>query len=155
MKDKSEDTLYDLLHMDMWAIEIGLKNLTGNEAEFNTISYHIQQALEKCIKFQLEMEGVKYGFTHDLNVLLEYSESIKAKMPVDLWLELGMITMWEDRTRNVKGYRTPYPDILGVYPLVRKYIQDVGMEYAEFLKDGDDIRESVAMIWPYSTVEQE
>lgn len=135
MKDKSEDTLYDLLHMDMWAIDLCLRGLTGDETELNMISYLIQQALEKCIKFQLEMNGIKYDFTHNLTSLLDYSESVKAKMPVDLRLELGMITTWEAKSRYIKGYRTPYSAILRVYPLVKKYIQDVGNEYDESLKE--------------------
>lgn len=128
MSDRSEDTLLGFSEIDMHAADLMLKNLTGDEQELNVIAYHLQQALEKCIKFQLEMKGVNYKDTHDIEDLLDSSKDIKVGMNINLRAELASMSSWEFKTRYIKGYRVELESIKHVMPLIQEHIEKVKAE---------------------------
>lgn len=123
MSDRSEDTLLGFSEIDMHAADLMLKNLTGDEQELNVIAYHLQQALEKCIKFQLEMKGVNYKDTHDIEDLLDSSKDIKVGMNINLRAELASMSSWEFKTRYIKGYRVELESINTLCHLYRSTLK--------------------------------
>ena len=53
---------------------IALKNYRdslGDERELNYVGYWLQQATELCIKHHLELNGIRYSHTHDIEDLLD------------------------------------------------------------------------------------
>lgn len=123
MSDRSEDTLLGFSEIDMYTADLMLKNLTGDERELNVIAYHLQQALEKCIKFQLEMKGINYTDTHDIGDLLNSSRDIKVEMDINLRAELASMSSWEFKTRYIKGYRVGLKSIKQVMSLIQEHIE--------------------------------
>lgn len=128
MSDRSEDTLLGFSEIDMYTADLMLNNLTGDERELNVIAYHLQQALEKCIKFQLEMKGVQYEYTHNIGDLLDSSRDVKVGMDINLRAELASITSWESKTRYIKGYRVELESIKQIMPLIQEHIEKVKAE---------------------------
>lgn len=126
-----EATLFEIGSVDMWNSELILSHLTGDEIELNLASYHIEQALEKCIKFQLEMQGIRYNWTHDLSNLVEVSEKLSDEFPIELRAELGLIVAWESKTRYVKDYFVELRTINRVLPKVKAYISAVKEQYGD------------------------
>ena len=68
-------------------VAVMIRNQMGSdEAYLNYIGYHLQQAVELNLKYQLEMSGIEYPKTHDIE---DHSE---------------MFSLWEARTRYVLNY---------------------------------------------------
>ena len=51
-----------------------LKN--DDEGFLNVVGYHLQQTIELALKHNLEMNGIEYPKTHDINVLIEKSKNL-------------------------------------------------------------------------------
>lgn len=126
-----EATLFEIGSRDLWNSELILSHLTGDEIDLNLASYHIEQALEKCIKFQLEMREVKYKWTQDLSTLVEIKENISNAMPLELKAELGLIIAWESKTRYIKDYFLELRTINRVLPKVKAYLSTVKEKYGD------------------------
>lgn len=115
----------------MWTSGLILSHLTGDEIDLNLASYHIEQTLEKCIKFQLEMQGVKYERTQNISDLVEINEKIGDEMPLELKAELGLIIDWEGKTRYIKDYFVELRTINRVLPKVKAYLSTVKEKYGD------------------------
>ena len=107
----------DLLHRaskDLWLAKIALKHLTGDEFEYDVIGYHIQQAVEKLMKFILNENGIEFKKVHFIEQLCEQFDEEGLALPD--WVEQNsvMLSRWATETR--------YGDNLVV---VRKKMMDI------------------------------
>lgn len=80
---------------------------SDDEGFLNMIAYHLQQATELLIKWQLEEAGILYPRTHDLSALLDLAREKGTAVILDDWVEdhCDMLTVWEARSRYVLNYR--------------------------------------------------
>ena len=71
-----------------------------------TFGYHLQQAVELNLKYQLEMSGIEYPKTHDIDQLLRIGKENGADLLVTEYIEdhSEMFSLWEARTRYVLNY---------------------------------------------------
>lgn len=115
MKKLDKNSLLWMAEGDLKTSEQKLQLVGGDERDWNIAGYHIQQALEKCIKFQLERDGIGYAHTHDLYRLCEKNDKIKNNIPIELRAEFSMITDWEAKSSYVKGYFTELQSIKKSY----------------------------------------
>ena len=64
----NNETLFDKAKQNLKVAESIYSTIAINdEAYLNYVGYHIQQALELSIKYMLEMNGVNYPKTHDID----------------------------------------------------------------------------------------
>ena len=84
---------------DIWLARVGLNNLTGDEIEYDVIGYHVQQAVEKLMKFILNERGIRFRKDHFIEQLVEQFEDNGIEVPD--WVEVNsvMITSWATVTR--------------------------------------------------------
>lgn len=80
--------------------------------------------MKKTLKHQLEVRGIKYPFSHDIDVLLGTSEELTDGLPVEIRLNIATINKWESATRNAKDYVASLRDIEKVAPFILKYYED-------------------------------
>lgn len=81
--------------------------MDDDEAYLNYIGYHLQQSVELCIKYQLEMNGVEYPKTHDIDQLIRIGRERKVELILTDYIEdhSEMFSLWEARTRDVLNYQ--------------------------------------------------
>lgn len=88
-------------------VAVMIRNQMGSdEAYLNYIGYHLQQAVELNLKYQLEMSGIEYPKTHDIDQLLRIGKENNADLLVTEYIEdhSEMFSLWEARTRYVLNY---------------------------------------------------
>lgn len=88
-------------------VAVMIRNQMGSdEAYLNYIGYHLQQAVELNLKYQLEMSGIEYPKTHDIDQLLRIGKENGADLLVTEYIEdhSEMFSLWEARTRYVLNY---------------------------------------------------
>lgn len=149
MKKLDKNSLLWMAEGDLKTSEQKLQLVGGDERDWNIAGYHIQQALEKCIKFQLERDGIGYAHTHDLYRLCEKNDKIKNNIPIELRAEFSMITDWEAKSSYVKGYFTELQSIKKVTAMIRGYIDsEISKELArleEVEKEEASLTEAVSI----------
>ena len=79
----------------------------NDEAYLNYVGYHIQQALELSIKYMLEMNGVNYPKTHDIDQLIRLANINNVELYLNEYIDdhSEMFSLWEARTRYILNYR--------------------------------------------------
>ena len=72
----NNETLFDKAKQNLKVAESIYSTIAINdEAYLNYVGYHIQQALELSIKYMLEMNGVNYPKTHDIDQLIRLDKT--------------------------------------------------------------------------------
>ena len=110
-----EETLLDIAKRNWYTAQLLWKNMGDDEGYLNIIAYHLQQAVELTLKHALELEGIEYPKTHDIDDLLNRypGDEFDSLLP---WA--AAITNMEAKTRDVKNYRVSLKTIKAVFPLV-------------------------------------
>ena len=93
--------------------------------------YHLQQAAEKLIKFQIYESGVKVDnakiYRHSLDDLILYAGSLKAKIMVPKWIDSKKytITTWETEGRYDLHFVVRMDTLKRCYREICKWIDDM------------------------------
>jgi hypothetical protein len=79
---------------------------SGDELELNFIGYALQQAAEFAIKHFMEINGVRYEKTHQIEDLLDSCESknVPVKYTEEFYNFAPAISKWESKTQYIKNY---------------------------------------------------
>ena len=101
-----EKTLFDKARTNYEVAAILLANSGDDEAFLNQAGYHLQQAVELAIKFELEISGVEYVKTHDIDQLIRLAKNNKVDLHLPEYIEdhSEMFSAWESKTRYILGY---------------------------------------------------
>ena len=126
------ETLLDKAKSNLFQAKILFRYRTEDESIINGVAYHLQQTVELALKHHLEMMGVEYSKTHDIEVLLHQLDD--SFFP-ELYPWAGTITLMEAKTRYIKNYRASLRTVENVFPLSEKLIQYIEMIESEALGD--------------------
>lgn len=74
-------TLLDRAESDVRVCEHILSALQTDELMKDIAAYHIQQAVEKALKYWLSTIGIEYPRTHDINALIALLETERQTIP--------------------------------------------------------------------------
>ena len=99
-------TLMDISKYNLNLAKREFSRGTLDEMELNGIAYHLQQSIELAIKHHLEINGVQYPFTHNINTLIQLVEdnNLDIKFPEMFEYFAPTFTEWEASTRYIKDY---------------------------------------------------
>ena len=94
-----------------------------DEVEIDIAAYHLQQALEKMLKFKLALQGIPWQFTHDISQLLDHFDTHKISYPH--WVDDYSITITQfaTMTRYGKNLVASTRVLNKIVPLVEEYLQ--------------------------------
>lgn len=100
MKD---ETLLDRAFSNFKAAKMNWKAVGQDDFFINLTGYLLQQSLELYLKHYLEINGIRYPYTHDIGTLIDL---LPESFEIDERLQLyaGTITSWESKTRYIKNY---------------------------------------------------
>ena len=104
----NNETLFDKAKQNLKVAESIYSTIAINdEAYLNYVGYHIQQALELSIMFMLEMNGVNYPKTHDIDQLIRLANINNVELYLNEYIDdhSEMFSLWEARTRYILNYR--------------------------------------------------
>jgi len=102
----NEMTLYDKALSNYNSARILRSNLTDDENQINIVAYLLQQSLEFALKYFLELGGVEYPKTHDIDQLIRLGKSNQVDLYLTEYIEdhAEMFSQWESKSRYVLGY---------------------------------------------------
>lgn len=88
-------TLFDKAVTNFNSANILRKYAEADESQLNIIAYHLQQSVEFAIKYLLEMDGIIYPKTHDIDqlVLIANENNVDLKLPESLIDKAEMLTL--------------------------------------------------------------
>ena len=104
----NNETLFDKAKQNLKVAESIYSTIAINdEAYLNYVGYHIQQALELSIKYMLEMNGVNYPKTHDIDQLIRLANINNVELYLNEYIDdhSEMFSLWEARTHSARLYR--------------------------------------------------
>lgn len=102
----SDRTLFDKA-VTNYNTALILKRFMGeDEAQLNAAAYHLQQSVELALKYLLEMYGVEYPKTHDVDQLIRLAveNGVELHLPEYIEEHAEMFSQWESKTRYIIGY---------------------------------------------------
>ena len=94
-------SLLDRAEADLQSAHLILSQNGHDELLLDIAAYHVQQGIEKLMKFALASNGVQYKQTHDMFILLEQLED--AGIETLQWLEENADTLNSYATKTRYG----------------------------------------------------
>lgn len=104
---------------------------SGIKSIKNIAAYHLQQAVEKLIKYQIYSSGVNINYsqmyTHNIERLIIYGDSLNISILVPEYIrEKSLrITDWEAGSRYDVGFSIRVDILKKTYDVVKKWISKV------------------------------
>lgn len=104
---------------------------TDDEAYLNYVGYHLQQSVELTIKYILEMNGIEYPKSHDIEQLIRLANRNNVNLFLTEYIEehSEMFSSWEAKTRYILNYRLEEKKINKAIDALEKYLKIVEKEY--------------------------
>lgn len=97
----------------------------------NVAAYHLQQAVEKLLKYQIYQVGTNISnrrmYTHDIRKLLDYAseENFRLIVPDYINNHANSITEWEAGSRYDIGFSVRIDALKKCYETVNEWIKEV------------------------------
>lgn len=91
--------LYELAKKDYAAVKKLMPNRSTDEYFLSIVCYHYQQAIEKLLKYLINLYGERYPTTHDIAVLCNMVVSLGIQLSDKLGILATTLTDWESKTR--------------------------------------------------------
>ena len=66
---------------DLWTTDLILKQQSADPSKIDVAAYHLQQCVEKTMKFEMMRVGVEFEWTHEIDVLLDQMDRHGLKPP--------------------------------------------------------------------------
>lgn len=116
--------LYGLAEADYKFAKMNFEYLkaTSDDMFVNMIAYHIQQAVEKLIKYLIERKGKRYPKTHDITELIDTCEEISIVIPQEIIENDVLITKWCTQTRYNINFKASVRKIEMLLPIIEKWL---------------------------------
>ena len=85
--------------IDFKCVELILEHYSGDEAELDVAAFHLQQTIEKIMKWELASNGYVFSLTHEVHVL--FQEMIDAELNPPKWImdHYNVINDYATKTR--------------------------------------------------------
>ena len=92
-------TLFDRAKADLQSARLILSQDTQDDLFIDIAAYHVQQGIEKLVKFSLSTYGVKYSQTHDMSILYEQLENETTNPPSWIYDNIDVLNSYATNTR--------------------------------------------------------
>lgn len=125
--NNNEESLLDKAIQNLTLAKTIYKELINDEVYLNYIGYHLQQAVELSIKYNLELNGIEYPKTHDISQLIYLSKLKDIDIGISKYIEdhAEMFTLWESKTRYVLNYKLEKSKVETSIIEVEKYLNNL------------------------------
>ena len=112
-------------YMDIQAAKaISVYEFSG-ELQYDVLAYHVQQAIEKLMKYELESNGIEYPFDHRVNILYELMENNKLNPPEWIWANRIVLNDYATRARYGEDLVATKREAIELLELSIEYYNDI------------------------------
>lgn len=142
MNNENETLLDKAIQNLNCAITIYNSELIEDEAYLNYVGYHLQQVVELSIKHTLEMCGVEYSKTHNIEQLIQLANSYNVDLSITDYIydKAEMFSSWEAKTRYIKNYKLEKKKVSTAVIEVQKYIDNL-IKQKDILLENNNVEE--------------
>lgn len=102
-----------------------LFNGFSDELDLEISAYHLQQGIEKLMKFEMEVNDIPYPFVHDLRKLFDVASNGGLEMPEWIWEHSSLLNTYESKTRYGDNLVATKREIEGFLVLAQAYAEAV------------------------------
>jgi HEPN domain-containing protein len=127
---RDDITLLQRAERDFTTASIIANNRGTDELLLDIIAYHIQQGIEKCLKFNIQLKGGEFPHTHEIKKLVSVLDNLGEAVPDWIIDSHEIITEYAIITR----YNTA---VVGTIRENKKFLE-LGLQYLESLKEYKD-----------------
>jgi HEPN domain-containing protein len=118
-------TLLDRANADLAVAKLITACEKTDESQIDIAAYHLQQAVEKSLKFMLNSAGRSHPRTHDIYVLAQQLDRYKFAIPEWVMENADVLNEYETRTRYGAQLVASRSKIEGLLGLVEGLINDL------------------------------
>lgn len=129
---KEFETLFDKAKQNYKVAKIIYSTTASDdEAYLNYVGYHLQQSVEFTLKYILEMNGIEYPKSHDIEQLIRLANKNNVNLYLTEYIEehSEMFSSWEAKTRYILNYRLEEKKINKAIEELEKYLEIVENEF--------------------------
>jgi len=122
-----EMSLYDKALSNYNSARILRQNLGSDENQLNIIAYLLQQSVELSIKYTLEINGLEYPKTHEIDQLIRLAKEKQVDLFLNEYIEehSEMFSQWESKSRYVLGYLVELEKIDRAIAGIEEYFKEI------------------------------
>ena len=106
-------SLLDRAKKDVWNARLVFKHWDGDELSYDIAAYHVQQAIEKSMKYVLSQNKVEFKKQHDAVFLKEQFEDNNIDLPV--WFAPNMDVLDRFVTLDIRHARHIKKGVVSVF----------------------------------------
>ena len=129
---------------DMWNLELILNQNITDPVQLDIAAYHLQQVVEKTMKFEMSQNGVEFEWTHEIDVLINQMED--AGLKVNHWIKesASILTKYAVKTRYHSSLVAGRTNIEELLPKVKDYLeqQQCQQKLLQFVPKSNNFGES-------------
>ncbi|MCQ2776099.1 MAG: HEPN domain-containing protein [Bacilli bacterium] len=125
------DNYYSIAVTNLNSAIILFRYAIQDETQLNVAGYHLEQALEFALKFELEMNGISYPKTHDIEFLIKLAKDGGIQLNISDYIEdhAEMFSSWESKSRYILGYSIEYKKIETSIKEIDEYLKKLSTLY--------------------------
>ena len=107
---------------DFWNVELIMKQELSDIFQLDLVAYHIQQTVEKLMKFEMEQSGIDFEWTHEIDVLYKQMEDANLNPPKWILESSKILTDYATKTRYHENLIAGRKRLEEYIPLVRDFL---------------------------------
>ena len=112
-------------YMDIQAAKaISVYNF-DDELQYDALAYHVQQSIEKLMKYELESIGIEYPFDHRVNILYELMEKNNLNPPDWIWQNRVILNEYATSTRYGEDLVATKKEAMDLLELAVEYYKNI------------------------------
>ena len=111
--------------------------------QYDALAYHVQQSVEKLMKYELESHGIEYPFEHRVNILFELMESNNLNPPEWIWQNRVILNDYATRTRYGEDLVATKSEAVELLELSISFYNDIQQKQLKQQEDAREIEEAL------------
>ena len=109
-----------------------------DELQYDALAYHVQQSIEKLMKYELESNGIEYPFDHRVNILYELMEDNNLSPPKWIWDNRVVLNEYATKTRYGEDLVATKKEVMQLLEYAAKYYNSVQKKQEEQQMEEND-----------------
>lgn len=118
-------TLLDRARADLTNVTYILASHQQDELQLDIAAYHVQQAIEKAVKFALQVKAVRFERTHDMDRLCTQCEKAGIQLPDWIYDNIDTLNAYATQTRYGSDIVASYRKISMLADSAKEFIHSL------------------------------
>jgi HEPN domain-containing protein len=126
-----KSNLLDKSKIDYTVAKDVYRRFFDDESYASAVCYHLQQAVEKALKYWISMRGKSYPKTHDISALLAIADGCDIPYPEELLAFADMLTLWESTSRYKDDFTATGKQIEKAFTICDQLYKNIQNDFEE------------------------